>query len=585
MGFKETIVAVKEEFNIEDYINQEGGVPLKPAGYGNFIGLCPFHAEKTPSFNVSVEYQNYRCFGCGETGDIISFYSKIHSLSFTDSLVSLAKAKNIPIEWENDGDSGPRVDYQSLRGIAKDTANFFLKNFRGLNDTHPAVREILKRGLSRNGQVPYGYADTNNTSLYDFLKEKGWSTDLILETGFCIKYEESGKIRDKWNNRLMFFITDAMNKPIGFVGRDLGDNPKKKYINSNASPIYDKSKAIYNIAMAKGPASKDGVMFICEGQFDVISMVESGFQNTVASSGTALSKEQLLQCSRIVGPDTGSLTFIMDGDKAGKKAALKIFMDNPNIHSMSYGVEFPQGMDPCDYRIKFGSGGLASFINDKKKPFYEYILDILKPEGLDDDQIKLSQYIERSSKVISSIQNVVVKRSAAQYLSKQTGLPLSEIKATLDSNSQKREVTPKVSSEDRLSEENKVIFGEQDETVSGVLIIDSLKAGKDKWLNVSGKLISAYSYNSRTRERLLSLDEYIHDDLKLLAKEMGGMSSGRVIVEKFTQEALARFILGDGFMPDMSTMKDEEDLRSYFNQLERILKIEHTKQINRVNRK
>ena len=250
-GFKNAVAEIKHAYDIRDYI-EAAGVTLKPAGAGRWKGLCPFHDEKTPSFTVDESFQNYRCFGCGASGDLITFTQEHDGLGFMDALTMLASDKGIVIpDNKNKKDDTPSVDYAALRECVRAAANYFWTQYRNLPEEHPAVREVTSRGLNPNSGM-YGYAPEGRTDLYQHLKSKGFSDDTITTTGVCSRTER-GSIIDFWSGRLIFYIQDTMGKVVGFSGRRLYDTDFKqgKYVNSPATPLFHKSKILYNLPQAR----------------------------------------------------------------------------------------------------------------------------------------------------------------------------------------------------------------------------------------------------------------------------------------------------------------------------------------------
>lgn len=407
------VIHIKEAYDIYDYISNYG-VRLVPAGAHKYKGLCPFHSEKTPSFIVDTNFQNYRCFGCGESGDIIEFVQKTEAVSFVESLEKLAFNKNIELQLTNNNDK--KTDYTTLYSLLEHAYKFFTESFQKLNDDHPAVQEITKRGFSRKG-YDYGFADDNRTSLLDFLVQQGFTKKTIVEAGCAVFYEESNTYRDKWSGRLMFPIRDNTGRVVGFSGRSIYQSDTKgKYINSPATPIFDKSKLLFNFSNIKKKASEKKTIFICEGQFDVIAFKESGIDVAVASSGTALTSYQALMCRRIVG-DTGKIIFCFDSDKAGVAATKKALINNPELQTQAYAVSFPQGMDPCDYQQKFSQEEFKNFIKKNRKPLIDVVLDNLRQEYDLSKTLEKEAYVSEALKIVKTIISPSLQETCLRHIS------------------------------------------------------------------------------------------------------------------------------------------------------------------------
>lgn len=331
---------VKERLDIVDFMRQDG-LDLKAEGSGRYTCRCPFHAEKTPSFKVSEAYQNYKCFGCGEFGDVIQFYAKRNVLDYYTAALMLAKQLGIKVN-NSENEINRAFEISKLYELTKDLEKFYSDCFKQLNEYHPAKQQILSRGLSINED--YGYAPSDNTYMISYMESKGYTIEQLKELGF-VNENNNIQLRD----RLVFFIRNYMGRTIGFTGRSLiKEDNGYKYVNSKSSAIFDKSNALYNIDKAKKKAREESLIYIVEGQFDVMAMREHGYDNTVCISGTAFSEKIIRDLLRCVGDD-GKIILMLDGDKPGKAAMIKIFQNTPSLHRQLYIIDLPIGIDPCDY--------------------------------------------------------------------------------------------------------------------------------------------------------------------------------------------------------------------------------------------
>lgn len=330
---------IKDKVNIVDFM-LEDGLELRQEGTGKYTCRCPFHNEKTPSFKVSEVYQNYKCFGCGETGDVISYYAKRNNIDNGTAIVLLAEKYGIPLE------NNKLENYKSnkeLYELNKDLENFYKEEFKKLPNTHPAKQQILRRKLKIIND-DFGYAPNDRTSMLKYMTDRGYTIEQLKELGHI---NEKGNVQQV--NRLMFFIRNYMGTTIGFTGRALDSAEINfKYVNSKASSVYDKKSALYNIDKAKKKAQEEKEIYIVEGQFDVVAMKQNGYENAVCISGTAFTNNIIKDINRCITAD-GSIILMLDSDKAGQKAMKKIFQEFPTLHSRLYIVLLPKGMDPCDY--------------------------------------------------------------------------------------------------------------------------------------------------------------------------------------------------------------------------------------------
>ncbi len=376
MSSKDIKRQVKEAYNIVDLVEQEN-VSLSVSGPGEYKGLCPFHSERTPSFKVSEAFQNYICFGCGETGDIFSFIQKTRGCSFMESLKYLAESKGIKLEdnFSKESDE-PKVDLKKMYELLRDTNEFYKAEFKKLDESHPAKKQIIDRGLDVNDEI-YGYAPEKYGALYALLKNKGYTEELMLQSELI--GEKDGKYFDFFYRRLTVMLADFSGRPVSYSARKLFENDTRaKWVNGKASPIFQKKATLFNLHRAKKEARLRKQIILCEGPFDVLAIEKSGLKNTVASCGTAFTEAHLKSARQLVGPD-GELLFAFDGDEAGIEAALKIFLHFPVAHSISKVAIFPEGKDPCDYLIESGPESVNKVITSAK-PISDFVLNQLTKE-------------------------------------------------------------------------------------------------------------------------------------------------------------------------------------------------------------
>ncbi len=312
---EETIQEVISRNNIVDVIGQH--VQLKRSG-SNYVGLCPFHNEKTGSFSVSAQKQMYYCFGCHAGGNVITFLMQYYNYTFKEALTHLAERAGVPLpEVEETAAQKAADDKRTvLLEIEKKAASFYFYQLR--KDVGKKGYGYLKsRGLTDETirRFGLGYADQYGNSLYRYLKKEGYSDDLLQESGLFLFDEKKGA-SDKFWNRVMYPIMDARGRVIGFGGRVMGDG-KPKYLNSPESFLFNKRKHLYALNYAR--TTRQNYMILCEGYMDVITMHQAGFTNAVASLGTALTEEQASLLRRF----TKEVLLLYDSDQAGTMAALR----------------------------------------------------------------------------------------------------------------------------------------------------------------------------------------------------------------------------------------------------------------------
>ena len=373
MGFipQDKIDEIKSVADIVSVIGDY--VELKRSG-SNYIGLCPFHNEKTPSFSVSPSKGIFHCFGCGVGGDVISFIMQKEGLSYPEAIKFLADKLGILVET-NEVNKEKYEHRKKLFAINNEAKLFFYKNLL-INDV---PKEYIKKRDLTNSMINkfiIGYADGKN-SLYRHLLQKGYQKDDIIEVGLA-NQDERGNIFDKFRNRLMFPIIDIRGNIIGFGGRTLAD-AKAKYMNSPQSLAYDKSKNVYGVSNLKN-STKVGKIILVEGYMDVISLTNYGFDFAIASLGTSLTHDQ----AKLIKRYCKNIYICYDGDSAGQNAtsrAIQVFKEidiSPNI------IVIPDNLDPDDYIKKYGNESFNKLIdNAMDSIIYEY-KKILKKYDIND---------------------------------------------------------------------------------------------------------------------------------------------------------------------------------------------------------
>ena len=379
---EELIEEIRSRSDIVDVIS--GYVKLKRKG-SSWFGLCPFHNEKSPSFSVSRDKQMYYCFGCGAGGNVFTFLMEYENFSFVEALQFLADRAGIQLpQQEYSKEARQEADLKSqLLKIHKEAAQFYFYQLKSQNGK-TAYQYLLDRGLSRETIVHFGLGSASRYSgaLYRYLKEKGYSDELLIQTGLFLQDEKRG-MYDKFWNRVMFPIMDVNNRVIGFGGRVMGDG-KPKYLNSPETKIFDKSRNLYGLNFARSSRKKN--LIACEGYMDVIAMHQAGFDNAVASLGTALTAAQASLMKRY----TDEVLLLYDSDEAGRKAAVRAI---PLLRRAGLGqkvVDLSPYKDPDEFikaegaqafeeRLQKGRNGFLFQVDAAGKEF-----DLGDPQGQSD---------------------------------------------------------------------------------------------------------------------------------------------------------------------------------------------------------
>lgn len=382
MYSEEVIEEVRSKNDIVDVIS--GYVSLKKKG-SSYFGLCPFHNEKSPSFSVSRQKQMYYCFGCGAGGNVITFIMEYENFSFVEALKFLAERAGVELpEQEYSREARERADTRAvLLEINKAAAQYYyvqLKNSQGAQ----ALTYLKNRGLS-DGTIKafgLGYSNKYSNLLYQYLRSKGYQTDMIAKAGL-ISVDERHGASDKFWNRVMFPIMDVNSRVIGFGGRVMGEG-QPKYLNSPETVIFDKGRNLYGLNRAR--TSKKSYFLLCEGYMDVISLHQAGFTNAVASLGTALTQGHASLIKRYV--QEVYLTY--DSDGAGTRAALRAVPILKDVGITAKVIRMDPYKDPDEFIKNLGAEAFEERIGKARNGFMfglevlEREYDMQSPEGKTD---------------------------------------------------------------------------------------------------------------------------------------------------------------------------------------------------------
>lgn len=343
------IESIRAAADIVDVVGEH--VVLKRRGR-NFTGLCPFHNEKTPSFSVSPELQIYKCFGCGKAGNVFSFMMEYHSMSFGEAAVELAKKYGVSLPKRGSRDDKSAGKREAALKALETASEFFARTLRQ-SEGAAALQYFENRGFSREtiDKFKLGYAPDDWTKTSDWLRKKGFTNSNMLDSGLII--EKDGKRPyDRFRGRAMFPIRDYLGRTIAFGARRMSEDPDQpKYINSPQSLVYDKSRVLYGLFEGKDALRREKRALIVEGYSDVISLHQAGVENAVASSGTALTREQLKEISKFAD----GITLVYDADEAGQNAAEKAIDLAAPFGFDIKALTLPEGEDPDSFVKKRGA--------------------------------------------------------------------------------------------------------------------------------------------------------------------------------------------------------------------------------------
>ncbi len=406
--------------DIVDVVSQY--VTLKRSGR-NFLGLCPFHKEKTPSFSVSPDKQIFHCFGCGVGGNVIHFVSKIENLNFKESLEMLADKAGIILPTIDSGEDSKRQELkEKIYKINEAVAELYHKTLYE-PIAKPAQEYVKKRKLDNKTLVNFkiGYAPNQNV-LYRFLKEKGFNEEEILTSTLVKKYNNN--YIDSFKNRLIFPILDVRNRVIAFGGRVL-DNSLPKYINSPDTIVYNKGRNLYGLNVAKN--SRLDKIIMVEGYMDCVSLHQRGIPNAVASLGTALTENQ----GRLLRKYSEKVIISYDSDGAGQAATLRGLEILKNIGCDVRILQMEGAKDPDEYVIKYGNGRFNLLVENAIS-LVEFKVKVLKKNlNLENANDKI-KFLKETAKLLQKIDSKIEQEIYIDKISKEYGISKEAIYAEIN---------------------------------------------------------------------------------------------------------------------------------------------------------
>ncbi|MDM5211665.1 DNA primase [Peribacillus sp. NJ4] len=420
----EKINQIREAVDIVDLIGEY--VQLKKQGR-NYFGLCPFHGENSPSFSVSTEKQIFHCFGCGAGGNIFTFLMDIEGYNFVESAKVLAEKGNVPLDVEMNKDSKrsnmPAGSQQMVEAhdLLRKFYHHLLVNTKEGQD---ALEYLLKRGFTEETieKFQIGYSLDSWDFVSKFLLKRGFPAEYMEQAGLIIYREKDESYFDRFRNRVMFPIMDHQGNTIAFSGRAMGDD-EPKYLNSPETPIFNKSKTLYNFHHARPHIRKKEQVVIFEGFADCISAVRAGVENSVATMGTALTDQHIQLLKR----NTDQILICYDSDSAGLNAANRA-VNMLQDHEFSVKVALmPDKMDPDDYIKEFGEKSFVSEVIGASLTYMAFKMHYLRRGKNVNNEGDRIQYIEEVLKEISRLPNAVERDHYLRQLSSEFSLSLDAL--------------------------------------------------------------------------------------------------------------------------------------------------------------
>lgn len=386
-------------------------VQLKKSG-GNFRGLCPFHSEKTPSFNVSQEKQFFHCFGCGASGNAFNFLMKIENIAFPESVRLLASRYGITIPDSVDGNRKEKDEREILYELNRSAAEFFERQLHHPQIGARARKYIQDRGISQETAKRFllGFAPDSWDACLSYFQKKGISWALLEKAGLIKASEARDKFFDRLRNRIIFPFHDTRGRVVGFGGRLMEDDKNApKYLNSPETPIYKKGKILYGIYYAAKGIQDARFAVIVEGYFDFLTAFQNGIENVVANSGTAFTEDQ----ANLIKRHTENVTMIYDADRAGKSASERGFEILLKQGLRAKVASLPEGEDPDSFLRKHGKEKFNGILKGAK-PFIEHLISsAMEEEGILDS---IERKTFHANKILDFIRKIPSSIEKNEYL-------------------------------------------------------------------------------------------------------------------------------------------------------------------------
>lgn len=417
---------VKARTNIADVVGDY--VSLKPAGVGSLKGLCPFHDERSPSFHVRPQVGFYHCFGCGESGDVYSFLQKLDHVTFSEAVERLAGRIGFELHYE-DGGATPDRGSRARILAANTAAEAFFTSRLGSVDAEIGRQFLASRGFGGADAQRFGigFAPKSWDELTKHLNGAGFSDDELIAAGLVSRGDRG--VYDRFRGRVVWPIRDVTGQTIGFGARRLlEDDNGPKYLNTPETAVYHKAQVLYGLDLAKREISRTRQVVVVEGYTDVMACHLAGITTAVATCGTSFGVEHIKVLRRVLGDDSGrgEVIFTFDPDAAGQKAATRAFTEEHRFTAQTFVAVGPDGLDPCDLRLKQGDAAVSRMI-ESKKPMFEFMIrQILSEFDLNTVEGRLGA-LRESAPVVAAIRDRALQPGYIHQLARMLGTDLAEV--------------------------------------------------------------------------------------------------------------------------------------------------------------
>ncbi len=414
---------IKVRNDIESVVSNY--VTLKRAG-SNLVGLCPFHNEKTGSFTVYPKNGSFYCYGCSVGGDVITFCMKMENVDYMEAVRLLAERSGLQMPEEGYDDSLQRLR-MSIYEVNREAARFFHNQLMSENGKQ-GLQYLTERGMTKNviRRFGLGFAPDSWDMLCKHLASKGFGNDLLVQANLATPRKNAGGCFDRFRRRVMYPIIDLRGNVVAFGGRKLPDDDSPaKYINTSDTPVYNKSRNVYAMNIAKN--SKADYLILCEGYMDVIAMHQAGFDNAVAACGTAFTDEQ----ARLLARYTDEIIVTMDADTAGEKSTNRTISILSKTGVNIRVLRLPDAKDPDEYIKKFGPERFKMLIESAGNDIEYRLHEAEVKYDTDTDSGKLG-YLRETAEILANVNDEIARSLYAGKLSQKYGIPIDSLKREID---------------------------------------------------------------------------------------------------------------------------------------------------------
>ncbi|SEN20970.1 DNA primase [Peptostreptococcus russellii] len=558
---KDVIEEIKVRNDISEVISDY--IQLRPSG-SNYKGLCPFHNEKTPSFHVSTSKQIYKCFGCGEGGDVISFIMKVENLEFMDAVKFLANRCGIEINTNIDENTKKKLEkikrFQEIHVVA---ARFFYINLMQKNNT--GYKYLIKRGLDEKTIKSFGlgYSLDSWDSLKNFLLKSGYSIEEIKECGLVGQSKKNNNYFDKFRNRVMFPIFDYKGNVIGFGGRVLDDS-LPKYLNSEDTIIFNKRYNLYGLNFARKHIGNSRTLILVEGYMDLISMYQYGVKNVVATLGTALTDAQ----GQLIKKFADNVVLSYDSDQAGINASLRAINILEKCNLKAKVLDLGKSKDPDEFVRANGLDEMLKKVENASDAL-KFRLDTLYSSHDQSNPEETMEFLQKAVNILSYIKSPIELDFYIKYLSELTKTAPEVIRSELNLTGKRK------TSKEKFKKQEFVKIKKEKDVEDGNIFIER-------------NLIKAMMVSKKAREIIplkVGIDQIIDEsDKKVYSKVLASNKMGMIRIEDLNDTSLDVDYLRKLDAVDLSeiNLDDVHEINKIVNQL---LKLNSKEKINKLSKR